>query len=180
MKKVLLFAGFVATVYGANWAVQEYGIVHMLGSPITAPAGVYFAGLALGLRDALHEAAEASWRWWVLGAITLGAALSYVVGDAITLPGGHLNLALASAIAFGCSELMDLAVYAPLREGSWPLAVGLSNFVGACVDSALFLWLAFGSLEFFWGQVIGKELMALPAVAIVWWARRDRSTLALA
>jgi queuosine precursor transporter len=42
-----------------------------------------------------------------------------------------------------------------------------SNAVGAIVDSALFLWLAFGSLEFFAGQFVGKTVMTLPALALL-------------
>ena len=36
------------------------------------------------------------------------------------------------------------------------LAVLLSGLAGSVVDSALFLWLAFSSLEFLAGQVLGK------------------------
>jgi hypothetical protein len=42
------------------------------------------------------------------------------------------------------------------------------------VDSALFLWLAFGSLALFWGQFVGKTLMALPVVAALLILRRIR------
>ena len=48
--------------------------------------------------------------------------------------------------AFLVSELADLAVYEPIRKRGWLPAVVASNIVGICVDSALFLWLAFGSL----------------------------------
>jgi hypothetical protein len=68
-------------------------------------------------------------------------------------------------------------VYSPLRAKHRAWAVTLSNTVGAVVDSALFLWLAFGSLAFFWGQVIGKELMVAPALivlALIRWRKRIR------
>lgn len=176
MKRVGLFAAFVATVWGANWALGRYGIVDIIpgGWALTAPAGVFFAGLAFGLRDALHDAAERSWRHWVLGAIALGAALSYVLEDVVTIPGGLTAIAVASAVAFGLSELADLAIYEPLRERRWTLAVIASNIVGAVVDSALFLWLAFGSLDHMAGQVVGKTVMVLAALPVVWWARRKR------
>jgi hypothetical protein len=35
----------------------------------------------------------------------------------------------------------------------------LSNTVGLLIDSWLFLTIAFGSLAFFWGQVVGKAWM---------------------
>ena len=47
--------------------------------------------------------------------------------------------------------------------------------IGLVVDSIIFLWLAFGSLDFFAGQVVGKALMVLicrsPFVAYL--RRRD-------
>jgi queuosine precursor transporter len=166
---IALFVAFVLTVVAANWLLSTYGIVELLGVGPTAPAGVYAAGLAFGLRDALHETAG---RWWVLTAVAVGAAVSYVIEDGATIPGGHVAIALASAVAFGLSELADLAVYEPLRSRSWPAAVTASNVAGAVIDSALFLWLAFGSLDHLTGQVIGKTLMVAAAIPVVWWARR--------
>lgn len=168
-----LFAAFVATVYGANWALDTYGIVP-IGFGLMAPAGVYFAGLAFGLRDLLREAAGRTWRRWVLSAIAVGAILSYVLGDAVTLPGGLVPIALASALAFGLSELADAAVYEPLRERGRARAALASNLVGAVVDSALFLWLAFGSLDFLFEQVVGKMYMVAPVVAVLWFMRSRR------
>jgi uncharacterized PurR-regulated membrane protein YhhQ (DUF165 family) len=57
--------------------------------------------------------------------------------------------------------LADFGVYTPLARRSFVLAVGLSCAVGAVVDSGLFLWLAFGSLEHLLGQVIGKAYAAV-------------------
>jgi len=162
-----MFAAFVAVVYGANWALERYGIVSV-GFGLMAPAGVYFAGLGFGLRDALHEAGG---RRWVLAAIGTGAGLSWWLSDAVSLPGGHASIAVASGIAFGLSELADLAVYEPLRERNWPVAVVASNLVGSVADSALFLWLAFGSLDLIEGQVVGKTYMIALALPLVWVVR---------
>jgi len=168
MTRIALFLAFVLTVIGANWALSRYGIVPV-GFGLEAPAGVYFAGLAFGLRDALHEAGG---RRWVFAAIATGAVVSYVIEDAVTIPGGLVPIAVASAAAFAVSELADLAVYDPLRSRSWPTAVAASNIVGAVIDSALFLWLAFGSLDHMAGQVWGKALMIVPALLVVWGVRR--------
>jgi uncharacterized PurR-regulated membrane protein YhhQ (DUF165 family) len=167
---VALFVAFVATVYAANWALARYGVVP-IGFGLMATGGVYFAGLAFGVRDALHEAAG---RRWVLAAIATGATLSYVIEDAVRIPGGHAAIAVASAVAFGLSELADLAVYEPLRRRNWTAAVVASNVAGALVDTALFLWLAFGTLDNFDGQFVGKIYMVAPAVLLVWWARWRR------
>lgn len=170
--RLTLFVAFAGTVVAANWALTEWGLITVWPRPwLQAPAGVLFAGLAFGLRDALHEAGG---RRWVLVAIATGALVSYVIEDAVTLPGGHAPLALASAVAFGLSELTDLAVYEPLRRRRWVAAVIASNIVGAVVDSALFLWLAFGSLDHIAGQVVGKALMIAPALLVVASVRRTR------
>lgn len=161
-----LALALLATVAAANAAIIVFGLVPV-GFGLMAPAGVYFAGLAFTLRDGLQEAGG---RRWVVGAILGGAALSALLSG---------QLAAASGIAFLASELADYAVYTPLRRRSWLGAVVASNTVGLVVDSALFLWLAFGSLEFLAGQVVGKLWMTALAVALMaaYRARRARSAL---
>lgn len=154
---------FVGTIYAANYAVEHWGLVSV-GFGLMAPAGVYFAGLAFTLRDIIHRTLG---RWVVIGAILLGGLLSYVISDAVTLPGGLVSLAVASALAFLISELLDLAVYEPIRSRGWLPAVVASNIVGLVTDSILFLWLAFGSLAFFWGQCVGKAWMTLLAIVVL-------------
>lgn len=166
----LALCAFVGCVWLSNYLLTTYGLVS-IGFGLMAPAGVYTAGLAFGLRDAVHETLGRS---WVLVGIAVGASLAFVLGDSVTIPGGHVTIALASGIAFALAELADLAVYAPLRERNWPVAVALSNVVGSVADSALFLWLAFGSLDHLLGQVVGKTYMVAVALPIVWLARRSR------
>lgn len=152
------FLAFILTIFGANWALETYGIVN-IGFGLTAPAGVLFAGLAFTFRDLIHETRGRS---WVFAAIAIGGVLSYAVSP---------SFAVASALAFTISELADYSVYAPLRKRTWLGAVALSNTVGLAVDSALFLWLAFGSLDYLTGQVVGKAYMTALAVVVLWSAR---------
>ena len=49
-----LWVAFVATVGGANWALATFGIVP-IGFGLSAPAGVYFAGIGFTLRDLMHD-----------------------------------------------------------------------------------------------------------------------------
>ena len=154
---IILWIGFIGTVVGANWALATFGIVP-IGLGITAPAGVYFAGLAFTIRDLLHERGS---RVWVLSAIVAGAALSGFLEDA-------QKFAFASGLAFLVSELTDWIIYTPLRNRGWTLAVATSNVAGLLVDSVLFLWLAFGSLEFIEGQILGKVYMTLMAIIAMW------------
>jgi queuosine precursor transporter len=154
--------GYIAVIVLANWAIQTFGVVPV-GFGLAAPAGVYFAGLAFTLRDLVQEQLG---RTWTILAIVVGAGLSALVSP---------QFALASGIAFLVSELADLAVYTPLRQRHWLAAVALSNTVGLAIDSALFLTLAFGSLDFLAGQIVGKLWMTLLAVALLWTLRRRLS-----
>jgi hypothetical protein len=158
---VAWLACYVATIWAANWAISTFGVVPV-GFGLSAPAGVYFAGLAFTLRDLVQEQLG---RGWTIGAILIGAALSALVSP---------QFALASGLAFLVSETADLVVYTPLRERHWLGAVAASNTVGLVVDSALFLLLAFGSLEFLAGQVVGKLWMTGLTVALLWLWRRMR------
>jgi uncharacterized PurR-regulated membrane protein YhhQ (DUF165 family) len=101
-----------------------------------------------------------------LGAIAIGAAISVALAPA--------SLVVASTAAFLFSEFADFAVYTPLARRRLVLAVFASSLVGLIVDSVVFLWLAFGSLEFLEGQIIGKlwmVLLAMPLIALL--RRRD-------
>ena len=156
---LVLGLGYVATIILANWAIKAFGTVSV-GFGLVAPAGVYFAGLAFTLRDLLQEAAGTR---AVLASILVGTALSGFVST---------NFAIASATAFLFSELADFAVYTPLRRRGWLAAVVASNAVGLLVDSLLFLWLAFGSLTYLSGQVLGKVWMTVLAVVLISVGRR--------
>lgn len=164
--KHALAAAFIATIIGANWALQKFGVVP-IGFGLTAPAGVFFAGLTFGLRDAIQERTGTT---RVLPLIAIGAIVSWYLSDSITIPGGFVPIAIASGAAFLFAETLDLAVYTPLRQRNWKLAVIASNLVGSLADSALFLWLAFGTTDQLAGQTIAKTtmtLVALPIVAVV-------------
>lgn len=156
---IAALAAYVATIFAANWAIVTFGLVPV-GFGLLAPAGVYFAGLAFTFRDLTQEHLGRS---WTLGAIVAGAVLSALVSP---------QFALASGSAFLFSELADFAVYTPLRQRNWLGAVAASNVVGLVVDSALFLYLAFGSLDFLPGQIVGKIWMTVLAVAVLWGFRR--------
>lgn len=144
-------AAFALTIPAANWLIGHVGdcasgpCVIPVGFGFSAPSGVLMIGLALVLRDIVQHRAGTS---AALGAIVAGSALSAFLASPA--------LALASGAAFLISELADLAVYTPLAKTRRAWAIAASGFVGAAVDSALFLWLAFGSLAFLQGQIIGK------------------------
>lgn len=139
------FGVYLGCIVGANWLIVTFG-PQPVGFGLVAPAGVYVVGLSFLARDYLQDAKG---RAWTVGAIVGGALLSAL----LTGPA----LGLASGAAFLLSEGADMAVYTPLRErGHWLAGVVASNTVGLVVDSALFLTLAFGSLAYLPGQIIGK------------------------
>lgn len=156
---VTYLIGFIATIFAANWAIATFGLVSV-GFGLHAPAGVYFAGLAFTLRDMTQERLGAG---WTAGAIVMGALLSAIVSP---------TFALASGVAFLVSEGGDFLVYSPMRERHWLSAVIVSNLVGLVMDSVIFLWLAFGSLSYLAGQIVGKAWMTLIPVAAFWALRR--------
>src|SRR6266446_5397415 len=61
-----------------------------------------------------------------------------------------------------------------------PALVIASAVVGLVVDSVVFLWLAFGSLDFLLGQIVGKAWMVLLSIPFVAWLRRRDERLGFA
>lgn len=168
-------AGFGACIPAANWLIQNVGTICVPDGPclipvapgIMAPSGVLMIGLALVLRDLVQRRLGVK---WAVAAIVVGAALS----AALAPPA----LVVASAVAFLLSELADLAVYTPLQKRRLVLAVFLSGVVGSLVDSVIFLQIAFGSLDFLAGQILGKFWVTALAVPVIWRIRRLEETSA--
>jgi uncharacterized PurR-regulated membrane protein YhhQ (DUF165 family) len=126
-----------------------------------APSGVMMIGFALVLRDLVQRRLGVGVS---AGAILVGSAISALLAPPA--------LVIASATAFFLSELADLAVYTPLARRRLVAAVVASSLCGLVVDSTVFLWLAFGSLEFLPGQIVGKSWMVLLSIPFVAWLRR--------
>ena len=169
-------AAFIACVPIANWMIGNVGDVCIPNGPclvpvapgLMAPSGVLMIGLALVLRDLVQRRLGRSWS---LGAIAIGAALS----GAIAPP----SLVVASTVAFFFSELADFLVYTPLQRRRFVTAVVASSLVGLVVDSIIFLWLAFSSLEFLGGQIVGKAWMVLISLPFIYWLRVRDSRMGL-
>lgn len=166
---ILALVAFGLCIPAANWLIGNAGTYCVPGGPclvpvapgLMAPSGVLMIGLALVLRDLVQRRLGVG---WAVGAVLAGAALSGFVAPPA--------LVLASAVAFLLSEMADLAVYTPLQKRRLVLAVAASGAVGLVVDSVVFLWLAFGSLDFLAGQVVGKAWMVVLALPLVHLLRR--------
>src|SRR5580765_7073407 len=125
-------------------------------------------GIALVLRDLVQRRLGVG---VAAGGDLVGAAVSAMLAPPA--------LVIASAVAFLLAEVADLAVYTPLARRRLIAAVVASSMAGLVVDSIVFLWLAFGSLEFLWGQIVGKAWMVLAAIPFVHWLRRRDQRLGL-
>jgi uncharacterized PurR-regulated membrane protein YhhQ (DUF165 family) len=167
---------FILCIPIANWMIQHVGWICPPEQPclipvapgLMAPSAVLMAGLALVLRDLVQRRLGIAWS---VAAILFGGALSWWVAPPA--------LVYASVAAFLFSELADLAVYTPLQRRRLVLAVVASCIVGLFVDTMIFLNLAFGSLEFMWGQVVGKGWMVLLAIPFIAWLRRRDAAIGM-
>jgi queuosine precursor transporter len=167
---------FCLTIPVANWMIGHVGTVCSARGPclvpvapgLMAPSGVLMIGVALVLRDLLQRRLGVAFG---IAAIVVGAAISAGLAPA--------SLVLASAVAFLLSELADFAVYTPLARRRLVAAVAVSSMTGLVIDSVVFLWLAFGSLEFLPGQIVGKTWMVLLSLPLVVYFRRRDERLGL-
>jgi uncharacterized PurR-regulated membrane protein YhhQ (DUF165 family) len=166
---ILFLVLFALTIPVANWLIGHAGTTCVPHGPclvpvapgLMAPSGVTMVGVALVLRDLVQRR---------LG--TAISALAVLVGSGLSALYAPASLVVASAIAFLLSEFADLAVYTPLARRRLVVAVIASSCAGLVVDSIVFLWLAFGSLEFLAGQIVGKAWMVLFSIPLVVWLRR--------
>jgi hypothetical protein len=173
---IVFLVVFGLTIPAANWMIGNVGTVCAPNGPclipaaphLMAPSGVLMIGIALVLRDLVQRRLGVGYS---AGAVVVGAVLSALVAPPA--------LALASGAAFLISEFADLAVYTPLARRGLVAAVVASSLAGLVVDSVIFLWLAFGSLDFLIGQVVGKTWMVLLSIPFVYLLRRRDERLGL-
>ncbi len=173
---IAFLIAFGLTIPAANWMIGNVGTVCTPNGPclipvlpgLMAPSGVAMIGVALVLRDLVQRR---------LGVVYSASAV--VVGAILSSAVAPVSLVLASGVAFLLSEFADLAVYTPLARRRLVAAVLASSFVGLVVDSIVFLWLAFGSLDFLAGQIVGKAWMVLLSLPFVYVLRRRDERLGL-
>ena len=167
---------FCLTIPAANWMIGHVGTFCIPNGPcvlpvapgLLAPSGVLMIGAALVLRDLVQRRLGVEFG---VAAIVAGAALSAGLAPR--------SLVIASAAAFLLSEAAAFAVYTPLAKRRLVLAVVASSTIGLVVDSLVFLWLAFGSLDFLGGQIVGKAWMVLLSIPLVAYLRRRDERLGL-
>lgn len=130
-----------AIVVASNILVQ-----YPLGAFLTWGAISYpFAFLVTDLVNRLEGPAAA--RRVVLVGFVVGILCSFVgtqimgeFGPLVTL-----RIALGSGLAFLCAQMVDVAVFNRLRQGSWWKAPLVSTLVSSTLDTAIFFTVAFSA-----------------------------------
>ena len=160
---MIFLALFALTIPTANWLIGHVGTacvcrrdpVSLPVAPgLMAPSGVMMVGVALVLRDLVQR--------------RLGVGPFGLAHPGRQRPVGLVRAAVAGARvrrgvpAFGVRRSRGLyaAGAPPPGRRRW----SASSVVGLVVDSIVFLWLAFGSLDFLAGQVVGKAWMVFLSI----------------
>lgn len=151
---------YLAAIVAANLSSTHFG-------PEASIYNAFFLiGLILTTRDKLHDLwGRNRFRNMAL-LIAGGSALSYVA--ALTIGAGPpdivARIALASCAAFVVAESADTVLYQLIRKRPWLERANTSNLLGAALDSAVFVSIAFG---WTW-EIIFAQLCAKVAGGFVW------------
>jgi hypothetical protein len=149
-------AAYVLSIVLVNAA---FAVLPMLDTPLgpLSPASFLVGGIFV-LRD--YAQREIGHR--VLFATLVGIGISYAMASP--------QVATASALAFGCSEILDWLVFTLAKRRTFRERVLLSHTVSVPADTAVFLaGLGFLTWAGFAAQVIAKSLV------LVLLARRSRA-----
>ena len=116
-------------------------IVNAFGPSASIFIAFLFIGLDLSLRDQLHDS-------WQNKQLVQKMAALIISGSLITilLNLQAMQIAVASATAFGVAAIGDGIVYQLLRKRIFLVRASGSNIAGAALDSIIFPTIAFGGL----------------------------------
>jgi uncharacterized PurR-regulated membrane protein YhhQ (DUF165 family) len=161
---------YVACIVGANALLTYVGTIPV-GFGLLAPAGVLLAGFTFTARDLVQTAA--GWREsrrLIPLSIVVGAGISALMSS---------RFAIASGATFIVSESVDWLLFSLVIRRGFAWALPISSVVAEVVDSVVFLSLAFGSLDFLPGQLVGKTWAMLVSVLGLWPLRTKLTKIAL-
>ncbi|KPA20392.1 Inner membrane protein YhhQ [Shimia sp. SK013] len=151
MKKIHLpgILAMAAIVVASNILVQ-----FLFGQWLTWGAFTYpLAFLVTDVMNRVYGVAAA--RRVVFAGFVVGVICSFIgtkimlQGDGFTYPAVTLRIAIGSGLAFLTAQLLDVAIFDRLRDGTWWRAPLASTLVGSLLDTAIFFTIAFsGALSF--------------------------------
>ena len=168
---LLFLVLYCLTIPAADYLTMHVGYVCEPNGPCKIPiapgimstSGSFAIGFTFVLRDFIQR------RFGVAVsacAVVMGAALA-----------GYLappSLVVASGTGILVAGFVDLVVYTLLVRKNFVAAVVASSIVSSAVDSAIFLWLAFSSLDLLMGQTLAKTWVILAVLPLTWWLwKRD-------
>lgn len=168
---LVFLALYCLSIPAADYMTMNIGLVCDPGGPCKIPVGPGLAAttgafpiaVAYVLRDFIQR--------------RFGLAVSFC----IVLMGGALagyvappQLVVASGLAVLVAGLVDLAIYTWVARKHFVTAVVTSSFISCAIDSVIFLWLAFSSLELVPGQLLAKAWVILALLPFTLWLwKRD-------
>ena len=133
--------------------------------------GAFTYPLAFLVTDVMNRVyGTAAARRVVAAGFAVGVACS-LIGTQIVGEYGPLvtlRIAIGSGLAFLTAQLVDIAVFNRLRDGSWWRAPLTSSLIGSALDTALFFTIAFSAM-LIWiepGNDVGWANEALPLLGI--------------
>jgi hypothetical protein len=166
--RALPMALFLLTIPAGSW-IADLGSQpdpngpHLIpiGFGLLAPPDVITVGAGLVLRNVVQRVQGFGWG---LAAIAIGAALTGLMSEPPYL--------VASVGTFLLAQVVNMAIYTPLARHGFALAVAVASAVGGIVDSAAFMWIAFGSLDHILELSIGKIWISVLAVPVILLSQR--------
>lgn len=138
---------YIAAIVAANLIVARFG-------PVASPINAFLLiGLDLSLRDRLHDQWQGHGLWPRMAAlIAAGSLAAWLINPTAA------QIAVGSAVAFGCASTVDAIVYQVMRRRGRMVRMNGSNSASALVDSLVFPTIAFGTF--------------LPGIVALQWAAK--------
>ena len=132
-RTVISVAIYLGAIVLANFMILWFG------PAVSIVNAFLLIGLDLSLRDHLHEVWGGKGLVWKMGLLILAGS-----GITVLLNLEAMQIAVASATAFGVAAAGDALVYHQLRDRIFLFRSNGSNIAGSALDSMIFPLMAFG------------------------------------
>ena len=132
--------------------VSNILVQFFIGDWLTWGAFTYpFAFLVTDIMNRVYGASAARrviFVGFVVGIICclIGTQIMVEIAPDFSAPAVTLRIALGSATGFLVAQLVDVAIFDRLREGTWWRAPLVSTLVGSTIDTVLFFTIAFSGM----------------------------------
>lgn len=169
---LLFLALYCLSIPAADYLTMNVGFVCEPGGPCRIPVAPGFAATT----GALPIAATYVLRDFVQR--RFGLAISFcvvIMGAALASYLAPPALVIASGAAVLAAGFVDMIIYTWIARKHFVTAVVTSSMISSAVDSAVFLWLAFSSIDLVAGQTLAKVWVILTLLPFTMWLwKRDQ------